>query len=111
VFHILAGMTAVAIIAMNFYAFSQLTSYSDYRDIVIRSYAVLFALLIIIIEIDMRFIVRYVKVFDSWFYRGLFYAFIGMITMENSAALVTPQNVVGLALVAIGALYAVLVSS
>jgi hypothetical protein len=56
------------------------------KDAIMRSYALLFCALVVIIEVDWRFVVNKIRFVDWWVLRGLFYTFVGFITCKNALA-------------------------
>jgi len=79
-------------------------------DIVLHSYAILFSVLVIIIEADWRYVVSRFRLMDTWIWRGLFYALIGFLTLDNEsvdimALKTTPIIVVGFMQIFFGVLY------
>lgn len=83
VFHFLGGLTALASISANFYVFTDMTLQDDIREVILRIYALLFAFITILVETDMDVFMQYFTLFQSWFLRGLWYAFVGILTSNN----------------------------
>lgn len=79
-FHLTAGLTGLAALSANIYVFSG-PNFSI-RDAIIRSYALVFCILIVIIELDWRYIVNKIRFADWWVFRGLFYTLVGFITCK-----------------------------
>jgi hypothetical protein len=43
----------------------------DYKDIITRCYAIIFSVVIILAEIDWRYVMRRIRILDLWFFRGM----------------------------------------
>lgn len=52
------------------------------RNLMLRGYSVLFCTIALTLELDIKFFVSRLAALDIWFFRGLFYIFIGLITSE-----------------------------
>jgi hypothetical protein len=80
-FHIAAGAVSVVSISTNFYVFTTMIfSDSDLREVLLRIYAIMFAIVAVLIETDLDMFMKYFLILQSWFVRGLLYAFIGILT-------------------------------
>lgn len=86
-FHLTAGLTGLAALSANIYVFSGPTI--SVRDAIVRSYALLFCILIVIIELDWRLIVNKIRFADWWVFRGLFYTFVGFITCKSQCPFIS----------------------
>ena len=53
------------------------------QDIICRTYMIIFAIIMIICEVDWRFIMRRIRILDLWIFRGFFYIYIGIQTIGN----------------------------
>ena len=53
----------------------------DLVVVFIRIYSCLFGILVIFVEIDCRMVMDYVKALEFWSIRGLFYLFVGVLTL------------------------------
>lgn len=55
---------------------------------------------------------RRIRILDLWFFRGLFYFYVGFITLGNDATftMANPQDIAALAQVSMGAFYCLMVS-
>ena len=71
-FHTFTAIIGFANLASNFLL---LISYSvaQVRDIVIQTYAIIFCIIIICVEADLRIVVDHLKLMDNWLIRGVFY--------------------------------------
>jgi len=106
-FHFTSGLVGMAALAANVYAFATNLSLND---AILRAYAVLFCLLIVLVEVDWRYFVNRIRFVEIWLLRGLFYAFVALLTGgvgEKTA--MTPQNLVAIVLGAVGVCYFLLV--
>mmetsp|Transcript_18451 Transcript_18451/g.41047 ORF Transcript_18451/g.41047 Transcript_18451/m.41047 type:complete len:242 (+) Transcript_18451:42-767(+) len=102
-FHFTSGLVGMAALAANVYAFATNLSLND---AILRAYAVLFCLLIVLVEVDWRYFVNRIRFVEIWLLRGLFYAFVALLTGgvgEKTA--MTPQNLVAIVLGAVGVCY------
>ena len=81
-FHFTAGMIGIAAFAANIYVFTQ--PYLTPKDAIMRSYALLFCLLVVIIEMDWRYVVNKIRFADLWVPRGLFYTLVGFVTCKSA---------------------------
>ena len=80
IFHFIAGLSGLAAFIANIYVFTR--SDLSIRDAIMRSYALILCALVLIIEMDWRFIVNKMRFVDWWVFRGAFYTFIGFITCK-----------------------------
>jgi hypothetical protein len=105
-FHTLSGFVGVATAGANGFVIATIDSITmDYRDIIMRSYAVLFCIVIVFVEIDWRCMMRRFRILDLWFFRGLFYFLVGFMTVQGDKTFTQPQDIVGLVQIGVGALY------
>ena len=81
-FHFTSGLTGLAAFVANIYTFWNPNLGT--KDAIIRGYTLLFCILIVIVELDWRFVVNKVRFLDYWVLRGLFYTFVGFITCKYS---------------------------
>lgn len=79
-FHLLCGLLGLGSAAINIYVLTN--PFIQLIDIVIHGYAILFSLLIVIIETDWRYVVSRIRVMDVWVWRGLFYALVGFMSRK-----------------------------
>ena len=79
-FHFTSGLTGLAAFAANIYTLTKPSI--TIRDTIVRSYALVFCLLIVIVELDWRYILNKVRFLDHWILRGFFYAFVGFVTCK-----------------------------
>lgn len=61
-------------------------------------------------EIDWRYVMKRIRILDLWFFRGLFYFYVGFITIENDTTFTQPQDIIGLTQISMGACYVFMVS-
>jgi hypothetical protein len=50
-----------------------------------------------------------IRILDLWFFRGFFYFYVGFITIEGDTTFNQPQDIIGLAQLAMGACYVLMV--
>ena len=50
-----------------------------------------------------------IRILDLWFFRGFFYFYVGFITVQGDSTLSKPQDMIGLAMIAMGAFYVLMV--
>lgn len=50
-----------------------------------------------------------IRILDLWFFRGFFYFYVGFITIEGDTTFNRPQDIIGLAQLAMGACYVLMV--
>lgn len=81
-FHITAGLSGLGAFIANVYVFSR--PHITLKEAIIRSYALIFCVLMVLTELDWRYVVNKVRFMDYWLLRGIFYTFIGFITCELS---------------------------
>lgn len=129
-YHIAAGIVSIISISTNFYVFTTMIGESsNLREVLLRIYAVMFAIVAVLVETELDIFMKYFLIFQSWFVRGLWYAFIGIITgsasisltltidtiiffvVRGESAIAATENIVGLAMSAFGVVYMVMVSS
>jgi hypothetical protein len=79
-FHFSSGSIALAAFAANIYTLSRPNIFV--KDAIVRCYALVFCLLIVIVEFDWRYIVNKVRFVDYWILRGFFYTFVGFLTCK-----------------------------
>jgi hypothetical protein len=82
------------------------------KELFLRCYDVVFCLLIIVCETDWRFVMKRLRLLDLWMFRGLFYIYIGLQTLEvqingdvDLETLSDLDNMVGCLLVLAGVSY------
>jgi hypothetical protein len=79
-FHFTAGLVGVTALAANIYVFTR-PDLSP-KDAIMRCYALLFCALVVVIELDWRFVVNKIRFVDWWVFRGLFYTLVGFVTCK-----------------------------
>ena len=91
VFHFVCGLVVVFNLTENciMLANDYNSSIRDVKDMVIRLYNVLFCILCVFVELDFRYVVDHIKLFDNWIFRGMFYVYVGFVTV--SRYIITPQ--------------------
>lgn len=115
-FHFTSAISAIATIAANIYVFTKIydnntisiNDLEDIRDIILRSYSMIFALVIVIVEADWRFFFRHLRIFDSWFIRGIWSCFVGIITINTKEEFKSTENIIGSIIFVHGAMYLVM---
>lgn len=80
-FHLLCLLLGLASAAVNVYILT--SHFIQLIDIVLHSYAIVFSLLIVIIEADWRYVVSRIRLMDIWVWRGCFYALVGFMTRKG----------------------------
>jgi hypothetical protein len=80
-FHCAAGLVGITALVANVYVFTRRDLAP--KDAIMRSYALLFCALVVIIELDWRFVVNKIRFVDWWVLRGLFYTFVGFVTCKR----------------------------
>jgi hypothetical protein len=107
--HFTSGLVGLATIAANIYVIVTVDGdILDYRDIIMRGYAVLFGIVIVLVELDWRCVMKKFKIFEHWLVRGLFYFFVGFITIRGGITFQQPEDIIGLVQIAVGAIYALM---
>ena len=109
-FHLCGGLLGVAAAATNAYHITQPPSGGNrVIDIIQRCYCIAFGAIITLIEIDWKFLSRRLKLLDLWVFRGLFYAYVGLSTLDLfSPTVETPECIVGFSLILCGGTYVVM---
>lgn len=113
IFHVVSGCAALLCAAANVEDVLHLSE--GLRGKIIHVYAALFSVMIVALELEIPFVVKRLKIFDLWVPRGLFYIFVGCLTIENSedvdsVNLELWQNMGGVIVIFISLLYIVMVS-
>ena len=70
IFHFLCSLVLILSLIENCIA---IAADNVIRDLILRMYGTALGFLGIFIEMDVRFVVDYIKLFDNWIFRGLFY--------------------------------------
>lgn len=108
-FHFVAGCLGVASIAANAYHITQPSEGNKYIDIIQRCYVIGFGAIIILTETDWKFLMRRLKLLDLWVFRGFFYSYVGLNTLDLfSPTVETPECIVGFSLIVCGAMYVIM---
>lgn len=110
-FWILHGLTALVGAGTIVVNVMTITDVSEgVMPILLRSYAVLFGLLVIFVEIDCGYVLEYCKALELWAIRGLFYVFVAVETVrsDDAATGVRAESVMGGLLGALGLIYFVM---
>jgi hypothetical protein len=72
----------------------------------------LLSLLAVLIETDLHFIMKYIRLLSSWFIRGLLALLIGFITVDgNDTVDGDPNDIVGFTEISVGLVYLILAIS
>lgn len=99
IFHFFAGLACLSTIAANLLVISSNFQLVNIRDIGIRGFGILFALLLVCAEMDWRYIVRRFKLLDAWVWRGILFFYLGMLTVDGSNVpifnIIRPENISG----------------
>jgi len=99
IYHFFAGVSSLSTIPANLLVISSNFTLVNIRDIGIRSFGILFALLLVCAEMDWRYVVRRFKLLDAWVWRGLLFFYLGMLTIDGSDVpifnIVKPENISG----------------
>ena len=75
---------------------------------ILHGYTAVFCLGIVLIEIEVPFLVRRLSLFmDSWFVKGCFYAYIGLSSYDEDAALSLFTNIAAYLMMATGGLFTI----
>eukprot|EP00596_Hydrurales_sp_CCMP1899_P006100 CAMPEP_0119036766 /NCGR_PEP_ID=MMETSP1177-20130426/4701_1 /TAXON_ID=2985 /ORGANISM="Ochromonas sp, Strain CCMP1899" /LENGTH=211 /DNA_ID=CAMNT_0006997097 /DNA_START=159 /DNA_END=794 /DNA_ORIENTATION=- len=105
-FHSLSGCVGLATLAANIYVLARTNRAAlNYKEIIMRSYACIFCIIIILTETNWRYIMKRIRILDIWFLRGFFYFYVGFITIEGDLTFTQPQDIIGLVQISFGALY------
>ena len=106
VWHIFSGLVAGASLFINgYYIYNNYTA-EGWRDISLRVYAILLSILAVVIETDLHFIMKYVRLLSSWFFRGLLALLIGFITVDGDDTVDgDPNDIVGFTEISVGLVY------
>lgn len=80
-YHLTSFGFCVCSILANIYVVSKGLS-DDPKDFSIRIFSILFSLMLIFCEFDVRLFTKYFRLFDLWLFRGMLYSFIGLVTSE-----------------------------
>ena len=109
IFHCASGALGLAGAAANLYHITQPSEVNKYVDIVQRCYLIAFSAIIVLTEVDWKFLTRRLRLLDLWVFRGLFISFVGLNTLDLVTPTVeTPECIVGFALILCGAVYVVM---
>ena len=110
-FHLISGLVGCASMGANGYILATKDVVSmDYRDIITRGYAIIFCFVVVLAEIDWRYVMRRIRILDLWFFRGLFYFYVGFITLGAEPTLTDPVDMAALAQICMGGFYCLMVS-
>ena len=109
-FHLISGLVGCASMGANGYILATKDAITmDYKDIVTRTYAIIFCFIVVLAEIDWRYVMRRIRILDLWFFRGLFYFYVGFITLGNDTSLTDPVDMAALAQICMGGFYCLMV--
>jgi len=110
IFHVISGILGFAAVGANAYHITkQIEGGNRYMDIIQRCYVIGFSAIIILAESDWKFLMRRLKLLDLWVFRGFFYMYVGLNTLDLFAPTVeTPECITGFSLILCGALYVVM---
>jgi len=112
-FHGICICLGIAGIAVNIHHIMQPNEQGLYQDIILRSYSAVFCVIMVFCELDWRWVLRRLRLLDIWFFRGLFYIYIGLQTIDKIGgltltALSSFDDMVGVPIIIAGAAYVVL---
>lgn len=111
-FHIGCLVLGIVGMATNIYCISRMKEEHsvNYQCLILRAYTTCFCIIIIAIEANWRTFTKHIKLLDLWIFRGLFYIYTGLQTMDeiksvNMNEFSKTENIVGIALLMAGLLY------
>ena len=114
-FHCIAGLLGVSSMAANAYHLTnklsqQVAPPNIYIDGVLRGYSIIMGCIIVCCETDWKFLMRRLKLLDLWVFRGLFYSYVGLTTLDMYSPTVytSPECIIGFSLIVVGILYIVM---
>ncbi|KAL5562673.1 hypothetical protein UlMin_032420 [Ulmus minor] len=111
-FNVVTALAAILCIAVN--VLSAIRSFKNGYDIfdgIFRCFAVLIAFLVVLVETELGFIVRFWKVLDYWAGRGMLQIFVGVMTRafpdysSQKKVLVLLQDIASYLLLCCGVVY------
>jgi hypothetical protein len=113
IFHAISGLLGLAGIAVNIFHLIQPEESGLYQDIVQHSYCCVFCMIIMICEIDWRFLMKRFRILDLWIFRGFFYIYVGCQTADRIDVyelndLITVCNLVAFGLALSGIMYTIM---
>jgi len=112
VWHIFSGIAAGVSLFINAYYIYNNYEVEGWRDMALRVYAMLLSILAVVIETDLHFIMKYVRLLSSWFFRGLLALLIGFITVDGDDTVDgDPNDIVGFTEIAVGLVYLIMAVS
>lgn len=109
-FHVLSCCVGIATTIANIYVLSKYFNVYDVRDVAIRLYTIICSMLIVISEIDWRYVMHRVRILDLWFFRGLFFCIVGFLTISDGPLFqngIQPQDICGFIEISMGIIYVV----
>lgn len=80
IFHIFSGLTGIATTLANAYVLTNRDL--SFVNLVVHIYAIICCLLIIVAEIEWKYVLSLFKFLDYWVLRGLYYGFVGFLTSK-----------------------------
>lgn len=105
-FHLISLMGCILTAGLNlFIIYKQLDLK---REIFLRFFSIIFCFVIFCVEIDWIYIIKRMKVFDIWFFRGLTCIFIGILTIDGDLSFEKYHNIIGFFEICIGSIYILL---
>ena len=110
IFHSISGILGIAAFAANIYHLTSPEEHGMYQDILQHSYCCIFCIIVIICEVDWRWIMKRFRILDLWLFRGLFYIYVGLETSDRMddlqpLNLLSVCNIIGIALIVSGVMY------
>lgn len=106
-FHTLCVLSSIMTVISNGYIIFQYQSLQvDYRDTILRIYAIVFAILIAFIEVQWLYIIKKISIlYKSWYARSFMFMFIGIITLPTHSLKPLYLLEIGLLEMALGIMY------
>jgi len=107
-FTVVTSAIALAGMLLNVVYIAKHSDSLDIRSIMLRVYAAVFCGGIVLIETDWRFILSRLRIMDVWLIRGVFFAYVGLVTCSDEEHELAPLNVVGCLISAVGVVYMIM---
>ncbi len=109
----ICGCLGIAGVVANIQHITHPVAEGQYQDIIMRAYSMSFCCIIVLCEIDWRFFMRYLRLLDLWIFRGLFYMYAGLQTIDkingfDADSLSTIGNATGITIIISGVIYMIM---
>lgn len=102
-FHFLGGAACIlAFVSNTVYGQNDLASL---YAIIMRLYVAVFSIVLLLIQLQMPLVTHSLALFDMWVYRGFFFAYIGLRTINADKEYFLFENVVGIFMLVMGFIY------